>query len=396
MSVKKLLTAVTAALLLSALFTPAEAYGEIRISAKLDNNPTIRFAGVPGNSELTRQMRSMLNACGWFDLTESDNAAYRLNASESGGRMTFTLSMGGASIGSWTVSAANPRRSAKLAVDTLLERLFKIKGLCSSRVVFCADTAKGVKNLYVCDIDGGDVQQITNFRSLCVEPCWFPDGNSIAYTKYGKAVTDVVQTELSPRRSRRLSSFPGLNAGISVSPDKKNMALILSPDHQVDLYVKPVNGGAPRRLTRGKAVEASPCWSPDSRYICYVSDETGRPRLYRVDIRSGRRERLPSVGNEAVTPDWSGDDKIVYATRIGGVYTLAVLDLNKKENTRATMVPGTWESPSWAPDNRQVVCKRSDGSRSSLFVVDTWTGKARQLLRTSNPLSMPAWSKAVK
>ncbi len=375
---------------------PFELKGEIRISTRLANNPAISFSGVAGNSDLSNAMRSMLNSCGWFDLTDSTNATYTLNATLEGNRLRYTLSMGGAPAGSWSIAVSNPRTTAKLAVDAILEKLFKVKGLCSTRIVFCADTANGVKNIYACDIDGGDVEQITNFNSLCVEPCWFPDGKSIGYTQYGKAVTNVVQTRLSPRQSRRLSSFPGLNVGVSISPDSRNMALILSPDHQVDLYVKPVNGGKLRRLTKGRAVEASPCWSPDSRYICYVSDESGRPRLYRIDVQSSKRERLPSVGNEAVTPDWSGDGQIVYATRINGVYTLAVLDLATKENIRATMVPGTWESPAWGPDNRQVVCKRSDGPRASLFIVDTWTGKARQLLRTGNPLSMPAWSKAAK
>ena len=93
-----------------------------------------------------------------------------------------------------------------------------------------------------------------------------------------------------------------------------------------------------------------------------------------------------------MTPDWSGDNKIVYCTRVGGDYTMAVLDLATGKNYRATDVKGTWESPAWGPDNRQVVCKRSDGARASLFIVDTWTGGVRQLLATKNHLSMPAWS----
>lgn len=396
MFMKRAASALILSLAICFSLLPGTARGEIRISANVSNNPTIHFSGVSGNSDLTNAMRSMLNACGWFDLTNNEKADYQLSATESNNRMTFVLTMGGAPVGRWAVSTAQPRRAAKLAVDTILEKLFKVKNLCKTKIVFCADTARGVKNLYTCDIDGGEVEQITHFNSLCVEPCWFPDGQSIGYTRYGRSVTDVVQTRLSPRMSRRLSSFPGLNVGVSISPDSSKMALILSPDHMVDLYVRSVNGGRLRRLTKSKAVEASPCWSPDSRKLCYVSDETGRPKLNLVDVNSGRREILPSVGNEAVTPDWSEDNKIVYATRIDGVYTLAVLDLDKKENTRATMVPGTWESPAWGPDNRHVVCKRSDGPRASLFIVDTWTGKARQLLRTSNPLSMPAWSKARK
>ena len=93
-----------------------------------------------------------------------------------------------------------------------------------------------------------------------------------------------------------------------------------------------------------------------------------------------------------MTPDWSKDNKIVYASRIKGSYTLAVLDLKTGKNTRVTTVPGNYESPTWAADNRQIVCKRGEGNRSEICVVDTWTGKVRKLISTSYPLSMPVWS----
>jgi TolB protein len=162
----------------------------------------------------------------------------------------------------------------------------------------------------------------------------------------------------------------------------------------VDLYV--INFGAPkpRRLTRGIAVEASPAWSPDGHRLVYVSDEAspGRPRLYIINRNGTSKQQLPSIGNDAVTPDWSKDNKIVYATRVNGFYTLAVLDLISGKNSRVTEIPGNYESPSWAADNRQVVCKREYNGKSELCVVDTWTGKVRRLLFTPYPLSMPSWS----
>ncbi|MGE4563933.1 MAG: hypothetical protein AB7F32_03605 [Victivallaceae bacterium] len=372
----------------------ASAADKLVITGKVRDNPTISFAGIAGNASLSQSVEGFLKACGWFEVVKSDGQ-YELSGTVNGSSAAIRLSMGGVPMTSWNFTVGNPRESAKDIVDAILDKLFKVKNICKTRIAFCADTAPGMKNIFICDIDGNDVKQVTNYQSLCVEPSWFPDGNSIGYTKYGKALTEVVETRLAPTvQSRRLSSLPGLNAGVSISPDGRQMALILSPDHQVDLYVQNVGSTNPRRLTRGKAVEASPCWSPDSRKICFVSDESGRPRLYSINSDGSGRALLPSVGSESVTPDWSDDNQIVYATKVGGAYTVAVLDLKTSENIRATNVPGTWESPAWGPDNRQVVCKRSDGPRSSLFVIDTWTGKVRQLLATRNNLSMPSWSKA--
>ena len=174
------------------------------------------------------------------------------------------------------------------------------------------------------------------------------------------------------------------------------MAVILSFDHKVDLYVMDIRSRKLARLTKGIAVEASPCWSPDGRRIAYVSDETGSPRINVVGIDGRGRRRLPTIGSDAVTPDWSSDDKIVFASRVGGSYTLAVYDFKTGKASRITNAPGSWESPAWAADNRQVVCKRTYLGRSGLFVVDTFTGRIRELLSTGYPLSMPAWSPCAK
>lgn len=371
----------------------------IVITKNVRTNPELYFAGIPGDPEFSKEMTTFLGVCGWFDLSRNPKAEYILTGTLSGNRAIFTLTTGGAPAGSWGVTLSGSRRRlAQQTVDAIIQKNFKelkVKGFCSTKIAFCAQTASGVKNIYTCDIDGGDIQQITNYNALCVEPCWFPDGNSIGYSKYNRAGMDVIQTMLNPKRSRVLTSFRGINSGAAISPDGRNLAVILSPDHKVDLYVMPAGrGGVRRRLTSSISVEASPCWSPDGREIAFVSDETGVPKINIISIDGRNRRVLKALGSDAVTPDWSSDNKIVYATRIQGVYTIAVYDLKTGENTRITDEPGVWESPAWAADNRQVVCKRSDGRRSALYVIDSWTGRVRLLVSTPYNLSMPVWSRA--
>lgn len=373
---------------------------QIEVVKNTRDNPTLYFSGVKNDLGVGQEVSNFLRSCGWFDVVPDPKAQFQLAGSRDGDRIRFDLTQGGAPVGSWQAGAAGSDRAiAKNVVNAIIEKTFKdlkVKGFCASRIAFCAQTAPGVRNIYVCDIDGGNVEQITRFNTLCVEPCWFPDGRSIGYSKYGRTGIDVVQTTLNPRRSRVLSAFRGINAGAAISPDGRQLAVILSPDHQVDLYVMPVGSTRLTRLTRNIAVEASPCWSPDGSQLAYVSDETGSPRIYTVTVHDGSgRKRLPVIpgGRDAVTPDWSKDGKIVYATKVNGNYTIAVYDTRTGENKRATEAPGNWESPAWAADNRQVVCKRADGSgKSALYVVDTWTGKTRLLVATPYNLSMPVWS----
>lgn len=380
------------------LSTWAAPVTRIQITKSVKEDPSIYFSGIPGDSHLSNEISNFLRVCGWFALSNSKNADYQLDGSFDGNFVKISLSTSGMPIGAWKVSLKSSRRViAKQLVDAIIQKCFKslkVKGFCQSRILFCAQTANGIRNLYSCDIDGKEIIQHTFFPTLCVEPAWMPHGQSIVYSKYRPGGMDIIESTIAlPQKSRILSSVKGINAGASISPNGKYMALILSPDHNVDLYIMNLQTKRRLRITQNKAVEASPCWSPDGRKIAYVSDRTkGVPKIYIVDLSNYKHSILPTIGADAVTPDWSSDNKIVYASRIGGTYTIAVYDTITGKNSQVIKEQGKWESPAWAADNRQVVCKRQIAGNSELWIIDTWTGRTRQLLKTNYPLSMPVWS----
>jgi TolB protein len=371
---------------------------QIRVSkaaSYFSGNPTLHYDGVSDNSKLSTTVNNFIRACGWFNAGTARNADLRLSGNYSNGALGMTLRRRNNSMISFKVPVVKNdyRAAAKKAVDFVLEKTFKIKGLCSSKIVFCAETSTGVKNIYITDIDGKNVKRLTTYNNLCVEPEWFPNGKSIVYTKYNKSSTDIVQTMLNPVRSRRLASYPGTNAGASISPSGNYLALIMSKDRQVELYVKSVNSRGIRRLTKNNAVKASPCWSPDGKTICFVSDRLGKPQLFTIDIKGGKPRHIATLGNAAVTPSWSATNQLVYSAKYGSNYVLANIDLSGKQPGGVLVsAAGNWESPSWAPDNRHIVCSRTVNNQTSLWLVDSWTKKSRCLLKASRSLTMPAWS----
>ena len=301
------------------------------VTAQVRDNPTIFLAELPSDPELSKALRSFTGACGWFDLSGRPDSDYVFKCRQTGDKLSFELTLGGVPCGSWQLPRDNrtARQLAAAIVDTIIEKSFrelKVRGFCSSSIAFCAQTAPGVRNLYACDIDGNNVRQLTRLNTLCVEPAWGPTGQTIVYSKYGNSGISVVETMVAPPyRSRLLSAFPGINAGATPSPDGKRLAVILSPDHQVDLYVLDLQTRNRRRLTKGKAVEASPAWSPDGKALAFVSDANGGPRINVINADGTGQKQLPSIGSDAVTPDWSGNNQIVYAARVGGSYTLGFL-----------------------------------------------------------------------
>jgi TolB protein len=393
------------AVLVSVLAVMANDNEAVRVekgSGAITRNPTATYRGVTGGErELSDTVQRFLQACGWFDLKSGGQVDYNITGELSDGKLALQIRSTETQIGfAVRTNYSGPthnREVAKKLVDGILNRLFKVQ-ICESKIAFCADNGPGIRNIFVCDIDGGNIQQVTRYQTLCVEPSWAPDGKSLIYSMYGPSYIDVVQTQLEPLRNRRVVSYPGLNSSASISPNGKFLALIMSLDRQVDLYIKELESEKRLRLTNSYSVEASPGWNADGTSLCYVSDQNGSPKLFKMDIASRQVTALHTEGSEAVSPEWNAEDVIVYSTRMGN-YTLAILNMGHTSPARSGIlirVGGDWESPSWAPDNRHIVCSRKINGRSTLYLVDSWTGNFRQIMNFRFNQSTPAWSRLIK
>jgi len=379
------------------LLTPAlQSQDRIRIQkSAVAKNPTLYFSGISGNRALSASFAKNLKNCGWFDIVVDPKANYVASGSLVGTQLKINLRRGsGAAVTGFRipVNVKAPDATARQAVDYLLRKVFGVKKLCTSKIAFCAEVKPGYKEIYVANYDGSGLKQITSNHSLSVEPDWEPGQKRLVYTMYSKMFTDIIEYDVLSACSRRLIQFPGLNAGAAVSPDGRYFAVILSKDGTVDLYVKSINTKFMKRLTKGKASESSPCWSPSGAKLCFVSDHSRAPKLYVIPVSGGNMTKLPTLGSESVSPDWSSDNKIIYSAKMGRNYAIALLDITGKEPARTVIsASGDWESPSWAPDNRHIVASRKYNGRSDIYIIDTWTGKAKRILAGKVPFSNPSW-----
>ncbi|MGD0013782.1 MAG: S9 family peptidase [Bryobacteraceae bacterium] len=105
-----------------------------------------------------------------------------------------------------------------------------------------------------------------------------------------------------------------------VSPDATLVAFTVQtvdlpgnqkPSH---IYVVPVSGGEPKRLTSAGTRNERPRWSPDSRQLAFISDRSGSAQVW-VMARDGANPRqVTSLATEAGGVLWSPDGKNLLLT----------------------------------------------------------------------------------
>jgi TolB protein len=289
---------------------------------------------------------------------------------------------------SYKTSASDVRGMAHKAADDIVYTVTGKKGMASGKIALVGSRS-GRKELYVCDMDGKNVRQITNDRSIAVGPGWSPDGKNIIYTSYKRGYPNVYMTG----RSKPLSSHGGLNASGAISPDGKSMAVILSRSGNPELWIKSLRTGRLTQLTHTKrGNEASPCWSPDGNHIAYVSDTSGAPQIYIIPKKGGRPQRLTTTGTESVAPDWGRNGYIAFSSRIGGRYRIAIANPAAKTLKVLETDWADYEDPSWTPDGRHIVCSRTSNYRSSIYLLDTLKDSPVALISGSGDWISPACS----
>jgi TolB protein len=188
-----------------------------------------------------------------------------------------------------------------------------------------------------------------------------------------------------------VANFKGSNSAPAFSPDGQNLAVALTRDGISQIYLVPVSGGAPVRLSRSSAIDTEPVFSPDGRYIYFTSDRGGSPQIYRMPASGGAAERVTFEGEYNVSPDVSSDGKLLtFVTRNQGRYQVALLDLQTRQQLILSDSSRD-ESPSFAPNGRMIVYASESGGRGSLFAVST-DGKVRLRLSAEGAdVREPAW-----
>ncbi|MBA3015175.1 MAG: Tol-Pal system beta propeller repeat protein TolB [Proteobacteria bacterium] len=289
---------------------------------------------------------------------------------------------------------ANKARTTVLKLsDEIIFQLTGDQGVSNTKIAFVSDKT-GKKEIYLADVLGDNIRQVTRHNGLCISPRFSPDGGRLAYTSYHRNNPNLYITDLSQDKTTKAISWQkGLNMAPAWSPDGQSLITTLSKDGNSDLYLMATTGKILERLTKNQGISCSASWSPDGRRFAFVSDRTGNPQIYIMDMGSRQVQRLTFSGKENTTPSWSPKgDLIAYTALTDNGYQLFIISPEGGEPTQLTQYWGNYESPSWSPDGRQIVLSRGQGANKELCRIFLKGQGLTTLFPMKGTQTYPQWS----
>ncbi len=279
--------------------------------------------------------------------------------------------------------------------DDVIKEVTGKPGIASTQIAFVS-LVRNVKEVFLTDILGKSLRQVTRHGNLIVSPRFTPDGKSLSYTSYHAGNPNLYITALNQDKvTKALSRRKGMNFAPAWSPDGRTMILTLSVDGNPDLYLLDSQGRIIEQLTKNAGINVSACWSPDGTKIAFVSDRSRKPQVYVMDMRTRQTQRITFEGSENAEPSWSPtEDLIVYSSLREGVYQLfTVKPVEGASPTQLTDDLSHHESPQWSPDGNQVIFSKRDGKMHQIYAIMRNGSFQRRLFTFPGSHTYPQWSR---
>lgn len=221
-------------------------------------------------------------------------------------------------------------------------------------------------------------------------------GNTLVFMSGGDLWVTRVPAEGERAVAQRLTSAAGVEARPMISPDGTRVAYAASFDGNSEVFVMPVAGGAPRRLTFSPARDAPVAWTPAGDALLIRSDRASphsEAEFFTVPASGGPVQPLPfgratlgafhpRTGELAFLP-YSNETWYWKGYRGGTAPDVWVTDRDFKQYRRVTQTDSNELFPMWVGDRLWFLA--DDDGRMNL-----WSCKPDGTDRTKHTKAGPA------
>jgi TolB protein len=262
---------------------------------------------------------------------------------------------------SMTTTISGMRRAGHEMANAVYKQVVGKNSIFTSKIIFVSDRntrgRKTVKEIYMMDFDGKNVNQITNHGGIVMSPSMSSDGRFLVYSLIsnakGKRNNDLYLMDMRTKSASILSNREGVNSGAVFLSGGRKIALTLTVSGNAEIYEMDVESKELRKITNHFSADVDPSITADGTLMTFLSDRPGKAMIYTLDPRGTESlvKRISFVGQFNATPRFSPDGKeIVFSSWLDNSFDLFRISSDGQGLSRLTKDFGSNEDPSYSND----------------------------------------------
>ena len=249
----------------------------------------------------------------------------------------------------------------------------------------------GKNELFVLEISSGKTSCVSSDeqgRTTLVRPVWSRDGKKLVFGRdeggneqYGLHLLDLSSGEVSD-----IETPEGQNIPLEISPDNTTLTFNnVSRTSQMNLWLVPLSGGVPKKLTEHDKPVHGGFWHPSGDWIVYGANESPNYEngdFYRIDPTGQGEEIIFRIKEGSLDGGWPFDgtgQKMVVSSNEKGQWQPGVMDWESREVCWFGDNEANESPTSLSPDGRSLLTIRERDGASAPLVYDLENGTSREL-----------------
>ena len=160
----------------------------------------------------------------------------------------------------------------------------------------------GNPELFVCNVDGTGLKQLTKTKEGESSPCWSPDGATICFVSTTSGRAGLYKINADGGTTRRISTA-GVGGNLTEpdwSPDGKSI-VFTSQMRDFNICTVPAEGGSATVLVEGE----DPAWGANSRTVIFTRRKSGGRVLSLLDVPTKRVKDVSRISGSSSQPCWA-------------------------------------------------------------------------------------------
>lgn len=292
----------------------------------------------------------------------------------------------------YTGTQATFRRMVHTFSDDITFTLTGEYGIANSKITAVL-VKDGAKEIVMMDYDGHNMVQITDNKSINSSPRLNNTRDSIVYISYKDGYPNLFIRNLNTGADRKITRTRWTKSAPAFSNDGLKIAFASSVRDNTDIYlIKDLNSLETERMTFARSIETSPGFAPNDRQIVYTSDRAGIPNIYIMNIDGSNSRRLTFGGQYYESPSWSScGNYIAFVSMNVGRFDVFVMDIDGRNPRRLTHMQGSNEDPTFSPRGNLIVYSSKDRGSTRLFLTNTEAEFNIPITDSSLHIIQPDW-----